>query len=54
MTFDEWLDESEGFGGPRMLRLVDDINSPCPEYSDRIIDWLRAAYDVGHEQGRSE
>lgn len=54
MTFEEWLEEQEGFSGPRMYRLMDDINSPYPEYNDRIIEWLKAAYEVGYEQGKSE
>ena len=52
MTFDEWLDEQEGFSGPRMYRLMDDINSPEPSYNDLILKWLRAAYEVGYEHGR--
>jgi hypothetical protein len=54
MTFDEWLDEQEGFSGPRMYRLMDDINSPEPSYNDLILKWLRAAYEVGYEHGRVE
>jgi hypothetical protein len=53
MTFDEWLDEQEGFSGPRMYRLMDDINSSDPKYSDLILKWLKAAYEVGYEQGYS-
>lgn len=51
MTFDEWLNEQEGFAGERMYRLMDDINSPDPQYNALILKWLRAAYDVGYEQG---
>jgi hypothetical protein len=51
MTFDEWLDEIEVYGS-RMERLMDDINSPHPSYNDLILKWLRAAYDVGYEEGK--
>lgn len=53
MTFKEWLDEQEGFSGPRMYRLMDDINSPDPAYNELILMWLKAAYDVGREHGES-
>ena len=51
MMFDEWLDEQEGFSGPRMYRLMDDINSPEPSYNDLILKWMRAAYNVGYAHG---
>jgi hypothetical protein len=53
MTFDQWLDEEEGFAGPRMYRLMDDINSPEPSYNDLILKWLRAAYEVGAEHAQT-
>ena len=53
MTFDQWLNEQEGFAGCRMYRLMDDINSPEPSYNDLILKWLRAAYDVGAEQAQT-
>jgi len=49
MTFKQWLDEQEGFAGPRMYRLMDDINSPDPKYNDMILKWLEAAWQVGHD-----
>lgn len=49
MTFEEWLDEQEGFSGPRMYRLMDDINSPDPKYNDLMLKWLQAAWQVGHD-----
>jgi hypothetical protein len=52
VTFDEWLNEMEGYGGPRRLRLWDDINNPDIEYNTRILDWLYAAYEVGREHER--
>ena len=55
MTFEEWLDEIEVYGS-RMERLMDDINninSPHPSYNDLILLWLRAAYEVGYEEGKA-
>jgi len=49
MTFEQWLDEQEGFGGPRMYRLIDDINSPDPKYNDMIMKWLKCAWQVGYD-----
>lgn len=49
MTFEEWLDEHEGFSGARLYRLIDDVNSPDPKYNDRILEWLKAAWEVGYE-----
>lgn len=52
MTFDEWLHEDEGFGGPRIVRMLEDIKVDIEqEKTDGIIDWLMAAYAMGHEQG---
>jgi hypothetical protein len=51
VTFDEWLNEMEGYGGLRRLRLRDDINNPDIEYNT-ILDWLYAAYEVGREHER--
>lgn len=48
MTFDEWLDEIENFG-LRRERLGEEL----PE-SDVLIKWLRAAYEVGYEQGKKD
>lgn len=50
MTFDEWLDEIEVFSS-RYERLVSDF---CDmEYEDKglLLIWLKAAYDVGFEEG---
>lgn len=54
MTFDEWLDEHEVPGSPRIWRLMDDINNPNPEYNTMMIRWLKAAYEVGYEHRKSE
>ena len=53
MTLDEWLGEQEGFSGPRILRLLDDIESPHVN-NDRIIKWLRTAYDIGYDHAMSQ
>lgn len=41
----EWLHEYEGYG-LRSERLLDDIATGDPK---RIIEWLKAAYEVGKE-----
>jgi hypothetical protein len=52
MTFDEWLYEDEGFGVPRIVRMLDDVRIAVEqEKIVSIIDWLMAAYAMGHEQG---
>lgn len=50
MTFEEWLDEVEVFS-LRRERLYDDI-----ELGDVsvMMGWLRTAYELGRDQGRSE
>ena len=50
MTFQEWLDEIEVYGA-RWERLRCDI----PDVDSVILmQWLRAAYDVGYEEGRKD
>lgn len=53
MTFNEWLNESEGFS-LRMERAYDDLVK-CPKDPVdnwlQIKDWLKAAYDEGYHQG---
>lgn len=57
MTFDEWFNEQEGFS-LRCERFYDDVEMykyHCEAGDvDVLLKWLRAAYDVGHEQGKSE
>lgn len=57
MTFDEWFNEIEGFH-LRCERFYDDAEAykhRCePGEVDVLLKWLRAAYDVGYEQGKSE
>ena len=48
VTFEEWLDEIEIFSS-RYERLAADL-----PVSDALINWLRAAYDVGYEQGKKD
>ena len=51
MTFDQWLNEIEGFS-LRQERAMSDIrNCVAKEETDDIIKWLMAAYAMGHEQG---
>jgi hypothetical protein len=47
MTFEEWLDEIECYG-TRYERLTSEL-----PVSDALIQWLRAAYDVGYEEGKN-
>ena len=49
MTFDQWLNEKKGSAGPRMWRLMDDINSPDPGYNDMMLNWLETAWHVGYD-----
>jgi len=46
MKFEEWLDEIECYGS-RQERLGEEL-----PVSDALINWLRAAYEVGYEQGK--
>jgi hypothetical protein len=51
MTFDQWLNEIEGFS-LRQERAISDIrNCVAKGKTDDIIKWLMAAYAMGHEQG---
>jgi hypothetical protein len=51
MIFDEWLNQDEGFG-PRIDRMLDDIKVAVEqEKTVNIIEWLAAAYAMGHDQG---
>jgi hypothetical protein len=51
MTFDQWLNEIEGFS-LRQERAMSDIrNCVAKGETDDIIKWLMAAYAMGHEQG---
>lgn len=53
MTFEEWLNENEGFS-LRMERCYDDLVKIPPDTVDNwksIKEWLKAAYDVGYTAG---
>ena len=51
MTFDQWLNEIEGYS-VRQERAISDIRNCVAEgKTDDIIKWLMAAYAMGHEQG---
>jgi len=51
MTFDQWLNEIEGFS-LRQERAMSDIrNCVAKGETEDIIKWLMAAYAMGHEQG---
>ena len=53
MTFDEWFNETEIFSlrSERFYADLFDIESPNVE-SPNMIKWLRAAYQIGYEQGK--
>ena len=51
MTFDHWINETEGYS-VRHERAISDIrNCVAKGKTDDIIKWLMAAYTMGHEQG---
>ena len=54
-TFDEWLNESEGFS-LRMERIYDDLVKNPKDAIDnwkQIKEWLQAAYNQGFDNGYS-
>ena len=54
-TFDEWLNESEGFS-LRMERIYDDLVKNPKDAVDnwkQIKEWLQAAYNQGFDNGYS-
>jgi hypothetical protein len=56
MTFDQWLNEIEGFS-LRMERAYDDLvknpKDPVDNWN-QIKDWLKAAYEEGYNQGLND
>lgn len=55
MTFDEWFHEIENFA-LRSERFYDEMDmlfgkELTRENMIKIVSWLKAAYDVGYEQG---
>ena len=51
MTFDHWINETEGYS-VRNERAISYIrNCVAKGKTDDIIKWLMAAYAMGHEQG---
>ena len=51
MTFNEWLNEIEGFG-LRVERIRDDLVINRDIAWHNVKEWLEAAYDAGREQGQ--
>ena len=54
-TFDEWLNESEGFS-LKMERIYDDLVKNPKDAVDnwkQIKEWLQAAYNEGFDTGYS-
>jgi hypothetical protein len=54
-TFDDWLNETEGFS-LRMERIYDDlVKNPVDSVDNwkQIKDWLQAAYNEGFDNGYS-
>ena len=60
MSFDEWLDEQEGYA-TRRERLLEDVdfeavmtgNASCRFMQKRMLVWLEAAYNKGFAQGKT-
>lgn len=60
MTFDEWLDEQEGFA-TRRERLFSDVdfeavmtgNASCRFMQKRMLVWLEAAYEIGKQEAET-
>lgn len=50
MTFDGWLDEIEVFSS-RYERLISDFCNMDYDEKERLLLWMKAAYDVGFEEG---
>lgn len=56
MTFDQWLNEIEGFS-LRMERAYDDLVKNPKDPVDnwlQIKDWLKAAYEEGYSEGYNQ
>jgi hypothetical protein len=56
MQFDEWFNEIEVFS-LRGERFFNDLDHHVPDSqgsSKRMVEWLRAAYNAGYEQGKAE
>lgn len=56
MTLTEWLEETENFS-LRIERFINDCDhhrEGSTGSNERMIAWLRAAYQVGYEQGKKD
>jgi hypothetical protein len=54
MTLTEWLEEIEGYG-LRVERFIDDCDhhkKGSTGSNERMIQWLRAAYEAGYKEGQ--
>jgi len=51
MTFDQWINETEGYSVRHERAMSDIRNCVAKGKTDDIIKWLMAAYAMGHEQG---
>jgi len=55
MTFNEWFCEQEIFN-VRCERFYEDLDNfriDSDEAENCILDWMKAAYEVGYENGKS-
>ncbi len=56
MTFNEWFYEVEGFA-LRSERFYEDLEyyaeDDAPRVPKRVLEWLKAAYEVGLEEGKA-
>lgn len=56
MQFDEWFNETEVFS-LRAERFFNDLDHHVPDSqgsNKRMVEWLKAAYKAGYEQGRND
>lgn len=53
MKFDDWFDEVELFStrNERFFSDLDHHNPNSPGAYQRMVGWLRAAYNAGHDDG---
>lgn len=53
MKFEDWFHETENFS-LRAERFYDDLVYYQEDRPERIVEWLRAAYEAGREHGRKD
>jgi len=53
MTFEEWFNEIELYSlrGERFYNDLDHHNPNSQKANERMVSWLKAAYEAGYEHG---